>query len=95
MQGFDLMGMHIKEMRAKEKVTVLRRANGHWSVSEIEILVAHTRNSVSSHPMYPEVLLLPGEPLRERLMALIQGEFEYTVVQGMDNPNLPFKPQFI
>ncbi|MDP3770090.1 MAG: hypothetical protein Q8R40_04095 [bacterium] len=95
MQSFDLIGLDIRKKRAQQKVTVLRRVNGHWSTSEIEILVVHTRNSVSSHPMYPEVLLLPGELLREHLMALIQGEFEYTVVEGMDNPAMPFKPQFI
>lgn len=92
---FDLIGMDVKAQRAKQKVTVLFSDTERWTDSEVSRLVAATGNSVCSDPRHPHHLLLPDAPGEGLLRNTLRNKsFELTVITGMDNPDLPWVPEF-
>ncbi len=93
---FDLVGLHVKDLRAKMKVTVLRRPGGKWVPEEIHLISTALNDSVCDDPGHPEYLLMNGERTRRQFEEVLgKSDFEHSVVTGMDNPALPFVPRFL
>ena len=92
----DLVGMTNRDNRARRMITMITKADGHWSQRECGRIQAAIRNSISGSPLHPNVLALNGEHAREVVAAAISHDnFELKVIQGLDNPDLPFTPQLI
>jgi hypothetical protein len=93
----DLWGMSVRKERAQTKVTVLRRPNGSWQNREVNHIVNGLMTSASQHPKYPVYLLIAGEYTKQQVLGIIGAgqDFSLTVITGLDNPELPFRPQFI
>ncbi|HLC99837.1 MAG TPA: hypothetical protein VJC11_02645 [Patescibacteria group bacterium] len=91
----NLMGLAVSDNRAQQKVTVLKKKDA-WSDTEVGLAVTGLCTAVCGHPKHPNVLLLAGEFSKDTIATFIlERNFECEVVQGMDNPQLPFTPRFI
>lgn len=91
----DLVGMHAAELRQQMKLTVLTRSTP-WTMIEINSLLLPPSFTNASHRGHPGVLILIGEYSRNAIEAVIPDHsFELQVVQGYDNPSLPFKPSLV
>ena len=89
---FDLVGMTIRENRRKAKITILRRSTG-WSMDEVRALVYGLKpfSIVHQHPQQPQVLMIREAWTKEEIVGVLKkDDFEYVVLQGYDNPELPF-----
>lgn len=86
---FDLIGMEVKDYRAKSKVTVLTRENG-WDRQDV-IKIVELNAVVHEHPQYPKVLLVRGKWTKLQIKNAVGfSDFERHIVIGLDNPDLPF-----
>jgi hypothetical protein len=83
--------------RAATFVTVLRRRLG-WGNEDLSKLSYGLSTTVLRDPYeHPECLLVKGyfDPENvARILGLEPADFEHQVVQGLDNPALPFVPNF-
>jgi len=81
---------------AKRMITVLTKTSGHWTQREDSRIMTTIHKPMSGIPLSPEILLLDGEYDREMIAnAIGHNDFELKVVEGLDNPELPFTPQFM
>ena len=89
----DLVGMHVMDLRRKAKFTVLKRPNGQWSPLEVDQLVNGLPAELQQYPRHPEFLVLLGEFDQATIDGLLtrKENFEYKVLTGYDNPELPFR----
>ncbi len=91
----NLMSLAVSENRATQKVTVLTKKD-EWTDTARHLANTGLCAAISSDSEYPNVLLLMGEFSHEIVATFIlERDFECEVVQGMDNPRLPFTPDFI
>lgn len=76
------------------KMTVLHRKNGLWGDIELVLLRIGLVTEVSTHPSFPQYLILLGHHTIEETLNVINFGPTHTVSQliGIDNQNLPFKP---
>ena len=93
----DLVGIMMRDCRAKTKVVMLTQIDGTaFTPRETSILCARLKPMaiIQSHPKHPTVLLIQGGPWSEDDVAQILGHrrFEHEIVEGIDNPKLPWKP---
>lgn len=89
----DLVGMYVRDLRRKTKFTVLKRPNGNWSPLEVGQIVCGLPVELQQHQGHPEFLVLLGEFNQTAIEGLLKGkkQFEYRIVTGYDNPELPFR----
>ncbi len=88
----DLLGIMMQDNQRKMKFTVLRRKLP-WTQEEVGLLCNGIFNEVYGHPDHPGVVILNGEHSQEKIAEILSGDFgEYEVVEGRDNPRLPFRP---
>jgi len=91
----DLMDMDLRKRRSQAKVTVLKKPEGEtWSTPELDSLIGCLMPMAMLHinPAHPIFLMIRGEYPRGRIAELVGGtEFEYSVIEGLDNPDLPFE----
>ncbi|MHB8830550.1 MAG: hypothetical protein ACYC44_00285 [Patescibacteria group bacterium] len=90
----NLLGFIMQDNRREMKFTVLRRQLP-WTKEEVGLLCNGIFNEVYEHPNHPGVVIMYGEHSQEKIAEILSGDFgEYEVVQGYDNPKLPFRPTF-
>ncbi len=77
------------------KITVLHRKNGLWHNIELILLHVGLTAEVTSHPSFPQYLILLGHHTIEETLNVINFGPAHTVTQliGIDNKSLPFKPR--
>ena len=92
----DLFALDLIERRKKVKVTMLRQIdNTAWTPREISVLANLKPMAVVSQlPAHPTIALIQGGPWSkdEVSKALGHNRFEHEIVEGLDNPRLPFEP---
>jgi len=89
----DLVGMEVRNRRRIAKVTILRRPNGSWSQREVGILTNGLKPLAVIHvlPRLPEILMIREEWGRAAIESVLGvRDFEHEVLEGYDNPKLPF-----
>ena len=91
----DFLGMLEREKRKEMKFTVLRRG-AVWTQLERDSLADKSSTEVHGHADHPGVIIMKGEYSRDQIVAFIgEGIGVYSVVQGYDNPELPFRPSLV
>ena len=92
----NLIGLDVvREKRRKLKFTVLRKDElERWNWREVERLVTlGPCGVVNQHPTHLETVLVHGEWTREQVRQVLHHDnFSIKIVQGWDNPDLPFRP---
>jgi hypothetical protein len=89
----DLVGMEATRLRGKTKFTILNRPNGIWTDAEVSWLVHYLKpfSIVHTHPGRPSYIMIRDEHSESEIVRVLGTEdFEYKVVAGFDNPELPF-----
>lgn len=92
----DLLGLDLVERRKEAKFTVLKRPGGRWQDWEQDRLSLCLKPMavVATHPRHPEFLVIANEYLRDDIIRALQNSnFEYQVLQGWNNPDLPFRAE--
>jgi len=95
-----MFGLDVKEKKRKAKMTMLTREQ-EWSPSAIEVIQRTLVGGciISSHPQHPGVVVvfreLSGDEIKQLQAALPAFKMSAKVIQGFDNPELPFVPSFI
>ena len=92
----DLFGLDLQERRKNAKFTVLRRPGKTWNQGETTILSTglYPGAVVAMHPRYPEILVIANEHALGAIVAVLgTSDFEYRVLRGWDNPDLPFRAE--
>lgn len=95
--SIDLIGMDLKARRAEAKFTVITKTgeDTNWSNQEATKIVMKYCTQIQRLPALPEVMLLWGEYSKEQVeRAINHNGFDLEVIQGYDNPELPFRPTF-
>lgn len=90
------MGLHIRKLRSEQQIIVLEKGEV-WSFDEINKLAAKF-HTICHHPKFPSTLMFPKEMMKNEedvSKTLGHNNFQMKVIQGMDNEELPFHPQFI
>lgn len=88
---FDLVGMALRDKRAKQKVTKLQRAAG-WTRELTGQLACSLMTEGSSLPAQPEIFLLYGEYEKSRLVGLIgSDDFTLEIITGLDSEQMPWR----
>ena len=90
----QMMTDDINNRRQNLKFTVLTRDEGYtWSQLEADKL-CKLSIEVYNHPRFPRYVILFGFYTKEQALAAIDGGQAFTAeqVQGLDNPQLPFRP---
>jgi hypothetical protein len=95
--AFDLVGLSVREQRGKMKVTLLTRTLEHakWT-NEGSTLMNGLKPMcvINTHPQHPTIMMLLGTWPEDEIRMLLPGiKFTVKVVQGYDNPELPWSPQ--
>ena len=85
----DLLAMDRAYRLKKANLTVLSKDES-WTVRDIDTLKGGLQALVHLHTEHPKFLVLEGEFSRMDITALIGTEYQYRVVQGFKNPELPF-----
>ncbi len=90
-----MMADRTKKSRAELKTTVLYREGGQWHPEEVNRLVNGLMTEASQLPAKPEYVILFGHHTKDETLKALLGGVTYTATQvtGLDNPELPFRPQ--
>jgi hypothetical protein len=90
----DLVGMHVEGLRKQQKFTVLRKTNcPAWVPAASGQLATGLMTDVYSSPKHLDTLMLFGEFSKEQIERVLgYSTFSVEVIQGTDNPKLPFRP---
>jgi len=89
----DLVGSEIIRCRNKVWFTVLTREDIPWTHYAVGLIVSGINNEVYQLPRLPGVLILAGSHTKEEIVSILGNDcYEYKLVQGCDNPELPFTP---
>ena len=89
--------LQIAEDRQAVKMTVLHREGHQWYQSEIGRLVNGLHTGASTHPKFPEHLVLFGHHTKEKTLEVLPGDQSYTamLITGLHSEELPFVPGFV
>lgn len=92
-----MMAEDIKTRRAKMEFTVLTRGKGSdgvWHRSEVNRIVNGLSAELYTLPALPQHLILWGHFTKEQVLQAMDGGCTFTAmqVQGLENPELPFRP---
>ena len=81
--------------RAALKFTVLYREGGVWNDFEVSKLVNNLNTDVYRMRIHPEYVILWEHFTKAQALDAIGGGFAFTAkeVVGLENPDLPWKPQ--
>ncbi len=91
----DLVGMHVTALREEAKFTVLTKPEGVWSNDETGKLAVGLITEVQSHPTKLQSIILWDEHSEEKIRNILgPTEFNYKVLAGFDNEELPWRPMF-
>ena len=91
----DLLGLVTKVKRAQTVMTVLYRQGSTWTRGEVNNLAFKLMTSVCKHPSHPEYLIIWGDVQSEVNTIIGDGQpFTIKIVTDIDNPQLPFRPNF-
>ncbi len=91
----DLVGIQMEDSRKKRMMTVLRRQGGTWSPTETGKLVDNFKTPIHGHPEHPEYIIADGVIHQDDIQIVLGvNDFELKMVEGMDNPRLPFVPSW-
>ena len=87
-----LMDPELVKNRQEAKFTVLKRKE-NWDRNEVRFLGNKLSSDVYQNAQYPDILIIEGEHSREKIIAIIGRNIgEYRIIEGYENPDLPFLP---
>lgn len=89
------MERKLMKITANTRFTVLKRTDGQWldddNMDWMGKLPGPYKPAAAFHSKHPEFLVIRGEYDRATVeSALGASDFEYSIIEGPDNPELPF-----